>query len=262
MILGKKYGWIIVLASLTVSGCTTFTQSINSNPPNAVIYWGKQTNSIKKTKFTTPYNQEVTGIIGDEWEGWCYKVAKEGYDDSDIICMPKQTKRVVSFELTKIGTPQNETSITKNVQQPKSNTAAESKVTNDIAALQEKNIQKPLEDLEIQVLEDNSNSTNYYDLNIPDAVQVFIMARKLINSGKGKQAVKPLIQLLRSPTGRTRINAIQYLGAIGADAAEALPDLEIISKNDKLMIARYANSAISKIKAGQDMKNNVLGNNR
>lgn len=249
--------------ALIVSGCSTLTQSINSNPPNAVIYWGKQKSIIERTRFMTPYNKEVTGIIGSKWEEWCYKVAKEGYSDSDVICMPKQTKRVISFGLSKIVTLQKETSRTENDQQPKSNVITESKLTNDIPAVQEKSKQEPPEDLEVEILEDNRNSTKNYDFDTPDAVQVFIMARKLINTGKGKQAVKPLIQLLRtSPRGRTRINAIKYLGVIGADAAEALPVLEIISKNDTLMIARYASSAIRRIKADLDIKNNVLGINR
>jgi HEAT repeat protein len=80
------------------------------------------------------------------------------------------------------------------------------------------------------------------------------LARRLVNGGAGKYAVKPLLKALSGKSGRTRANAAKYLGMIGADATEALPLLEIVSQHDERGVERIASAAIRKIKVAEALK--------
>lgn len=91
-----KNGCFAIFIIVLMTGCSTLTETVISDPPGATIYWGKNTNSVKNTGYITPYSRQV---IGANWETWCYKVTKDGYFDSEIACMPEQTQRTVSFHL-------------------------------------------------------------------------------------------------------------------------------------------------------------------
>lgn len=96
-IMKNKILVLIVSLEIIFCGCVTINENITSTPSEAHIYWGKTENDLKATGHKTPFYRSITG---EAIEPWCYRVEKNGYQLSKIICKPKQTTdRNVNFIL-------------------------------------------------------------------------------------------------------------------------------------------------------------------
>ena len=92
---------VLLLAVLTVSGIiscgTTHKENITSTPQGADIYWGYNRTNFVDTEYVTPFQRS---LYGKAWEARCYKVRKEGYFDSKVICRPSEMgDRNIHFDL-------------------------------------------------------------------------------------------------------------------------------------------------------------------
>lgn len=66
---------------------------VTSEPPEATIYLGEAKERLEKTDYRTPRNitvKELPAGYGATWGVWCLQVKKEGFQDSDTICLPRQ----------------------------------------------------------------------------------------------------------------------------------------------------------------------------
>jgi hypothetical protein len=85
-----------------LTGCIGPIQEVVlSEPYGADIYWGKTRSSLKLTGLKTPHSRSISA---SKWEFWCYQVKKEGYRDSEIICSPEESNRLVEFYLRPVKT--------------------------------------------------------------------------------------------------------------------------------------------------------------
>jgi len=77
--------------------------TITSEPPEATIYFGAAKERLGRTDFRTPRIitvKELPAGYGAFWEEWCIQVKKEGFQDSETICSPRETHdRTVHFVL-------------------------------------------------------------------------------------------------------------------------------------------------------------------
>jgi hypothetical protein len=70
---------------------------ITSDPFGADIYWGITETDLKRSGHVTTYSGNLSG---PRMGNWCYQVKKEGYHDSQIVCMPQTSEdRRVHFDL-------------------------------------------------------------------------------------------------------------------------------------------------------------------
>lgn len=91
----------IALLSITIllSACSAPTIRITSNPSDAILYAGED-KDVSITEIKTPFLKK--GAIGTNWSPWCYKLAKEGYQSSEIVCRPQEENRNIHIELAKL----------------------------------------------------------------------------------------------------------------------------------------------------------------
>jgi len=75
--------------------------TITSEPPNAIIYWGPSEDQMRKTTHRTSRTLTAKDHSGGaSWNDWYYQVKKEGYLDSEIVFLPRQSiDRSIHFEL-------------------------------------------------------------------------------------------------------------------------------------------------------------------
>ena len=80
--------------------------AITSEPPEAIIYCGPTKDRLERTNYRTPRIITVKDLptgYGSAWEDWYLQVKKEGYQDSEIIFLPRQqTDHSIHFELTPV----------------------------------------------------------------------------------------------------------------------------------------------------------------
>ena len=89
---------LITLPTLCIVGCAgSKSEVITSNPFGADIYWGRSQKDLVKSEYVTTYSGKFSGSGEDSW---CYQVKKEGYQDSEIICVPQRSMgQNVHFDL-------------------------------------------------------------------------------------------------------------------------------------------------------------------
>lgn len=77
--------------------------TITSEPPEATIYFGAAKERLERTDYRTPRIitvKELPAGYGATWGVWCIQVKKEGFQDSETICSPRQTHdRTIHFVL-------------------------------------------------------------------------------------------------------------------------------------------------------------------
>jgi hypothetical protein len=67
--------------------------TITSDPPNATIYWGPSGDRLHRTVHKTPRSVIAKDTPeGASWKDWYFQVRKEGYHDSEILFLPRQSK--------------------------------------------------------------------------------------------------------------------------------------------------------------------------
>ena len=80
--------------------------AITSEPPEAIIYCGPTKDRLERTDFRTPRTITIKDLptgYGSAWENWYLQVKKEGFQDSEIISLPRQQDdRSIHFELTPV----------------------------------------------------------------------------------------------------------------------------------------------------------------
>ena len=80
--------------------------AITSEPPGAIVYWGATKDRLERTDLRTPRVISVEDLrtgSGADWNDWYFQVKKEGYQDSEIIFLPRQQhNRDIHFELTPV----------------------------------------------------------------------------------------------------------------------------------------------------------------
>jgi hypothetical protein len=96
--IAKWLSVLLILPILCFVGCAgNIKEVITSNPIGADIYWGRSQKDLVKSGHVTTYSGGVSGS-GDD--SWCYQVKKEGYQDSEIICVPQRSMvQTVHFDL-------------------------------------------------------------------------------------------------------------------------------------------------------------------
>ena len=105
MQLFKKCSLAILMFSLC-SCASVITENITSDPSGASIYWGKDKYKLSKTPHSTPSHRQLKGL---DIEPFCYQVIKEGYNDPETVCKPREySHRYVHFNLEKIEEPEIE----------------------------------------------------------------------------------------------------------------------------------------------------------
>lgn len=76
---------------------------ISSEPSGAIIWWGATKDRLERTDLRTPRTISVEDLpfgSGVDWMEKYFQVKKEGYQDSEIIFLPRQQKdRNIHFEL-------------------------------------------------------------------------------------------------------------------------------------------------------------------
>ena len=90
---------LLLLIALASQGCaSTYKERITSDPPGASIYWGHSKSDFLDTEYVTPFERSRHGKA---WEARCYKVQKQGYYDSEVLCRSSETgDRLIHFDLT------------------------------------------------------------------------------------------------------------------------------------------------------------------
>jgi hypothetical protein len=77
---------------------------ITSEPPGAIVYWGATNDRLERTDFRTPTIITVKDLppgSSADWKDWYFQVKKEGYQDSEVILLPRQRHdRDIHFQLT------------------------------------------------------------------------------------------------------------------------------------------------------------------
>jgi hypothetical protein len=77
---------------------------ITSEPPGAIIYWGATKDRLERTDLRTPRIITVEDLptdSGADRKGRYFQVKMEGYQDSEIIFLPRQHQdRKIHFKLT------------------------------------------------------------------------------------------------------------------------------------------------------------------
>jgi hypothetical protein len=85
---------------------TPVTTAITSEPLGAIIYWGRTKDRLERTDFRTPRIITVKDLPsgnGADWNDWYFQVKKEGYQDSEVIFLPRQQHdRDIRFQLTPV----------------------------------------------------------------------------------------------------------------------------------------------------------------
>jgi hypothetical protein len=78
--------------------------TITSEPSNAIIYWGPSKDQIQDTLHRTPRTLTAKDHSGGaSWKDGYYQVKKEGYQDSEVVFLPQQSKdRSVHFQLIQL----------------------------------------------------------------------------------------------------------------------------------------------------------------
>ena len=78
--------------------------TITSEPPGAIVYWGATNDRLERTDFRTPTIITVKDLppgSSADWKDWYFQVKKEGYQDSEVILLPRQRHdRDIHFQLT------------------------------------------------------------------------------------------------------------------------------------------------------------------
>lgn len=74
---------------------------VTSEPYGAQISWGKGPSQLEDTGLRTPHSRKLSAST---WESWCYRLNKEGYHDTGVICRPEESYRHVSFRLEPLRT--------------------------------------------------------------------------------------------------------------------------------------------------------------
>jgi hypothetical protein len=244
---------VMLLALVLLAGCSPLMR-ISSSPSGATFYGGKTLETVRETSQVTPVNQ--SGFVFTQWESWCYKVAMEGYRDSEIICRPDERNRVIHFELEPI------VPVAAVLVQPQ--TAEHARAVGPPGA---ENYGQLLEQPRTASLEPGRTEISRLLKNKPyppkvasaisdyavtrDEDEILLLARRLMDGNAEGYAVKPLILALKGKKATTRAKAVRYLGDIGVEAKTAVPLLENVAQHDLIAIRRLADDAIRKIRTDE-----------
>ena len=96
---GKRIFLSLFLTIMIAAGCTTIKTSVTSDPSGAKIFWGPTKSDLEWDGKVTPY-EESHDVFLAEWKAGCVQVKKDGYQDSEVVCRPKEQRdRHVHFVL-------------------------------------------------------------------------------------------------------------------------------------------------------------------
>ena len=88
---------VVLLVPFLESCASTYAERITSDPPEANIYWGHSRFDFVDTDYVTPFERSTSEKA---LEARCYQVRKEGYYDSEVICMSRESAdRTIHFSL-------------------------------------------------------------------------------------------------------------------------------------------------------------------
>ena len=74
---------LALLCVISLCSCATYTRTISSEPPGALIYSGPAAGAMGTAGLVTPYV-----FSGRGWQPWCFAATKPGYSTSPVECLP------------------------------------------------------------------------------------------------------------------------------------------------------------------------------
>jgi len=86
----KKIFLLLFLTILIMAGCETMKTRITSDPSGANIFFGTTKADLEYAGAVTPYEERYDNVFLAEWNAGCVQVKKDGYQDSEVACRPKE----------------------------------------------------------------------------------------------------------------------------------------------------------------------------